>query len=266
MKISRKYKRVLRREFGYLATWLPGRPIELGDIGIMKNKQFHKISNISELGISFEEEPDETKDNLEYQNQNQVLVTQKLSGDVAPAESSLIQADAGIILEFKKKGGIIFKASGVTYPSIKDKIKLNRDIIDLFLKGMWLKDWAVVTEVAKAESSTIIISKSSNSKVELKAKGEIKAGNINIADTNLDFDVTFSGDFILKIIAEQTLTPLFNVSKLMNKGILPSNLHKNKPNLNQLSSMDLVTPHLAKDNPDMIFLNYNEFKDFYENV
>ena len=44
MKTSKKYTKELNQQFGYLATWLPGTPLALGDIGILRNNEFTKIS------------------------------------------------------------------------------------------------------------------------------------------------------------------------------------------------------------------------------
>lgn len=265
MKTSRKYTRELKRQFGYLATWLPSTPLALGDIGVLRRNEFTKISNLSDFDIDFEIEADETKSDIEHSSKGAVSITTKASGSVAPQGSVLGQVDAGITVEFSKENAILFKANGTTSPSIKDQIKLGEEIINLYKAGKWDKDWAVITELVDADSATILISSSAKGKVELKAKGDVEAAKIDIADTELGFELSFSKDLSTKIVAEQSLTPLFKASKVKSRIFAPPVFKMNKThsiNLNSspVASMDLMTPSIAADYGDVLFFGEAEFE------
>jgi hypothetical protein len=255
MRTSKKYTRELKQQFGYLATWLPGTPISLGDIGVLRNNEFTKISNLSDLGITFEIEPDLAKVDIEHSSKGAVSISTKASGTIAPQGSVLGEIDAGITVAFSKENAILFKANGTTSPNIKDQIKLGKEILKLYKEGKWDKDWAVITEKVDAESATIIISSSKNGKIELKAKGEIGTKNIDIADAELDFELTFSKDLSTKIIAEEALTPLFKASKVKSRLFLPPTFKMNK-----IHSMDFMTPDKAKQNEEFTYFDEAEFE------
>lgn len=254
MKTSKKYTRELKEQFNYLATWLPGTPIELGDIGILKNFQFTKISNLIELGIAFEIVTDETKSDIEHSSSGAVSITTKASGAVAPHGSTLGDLDAGITVEFSKENAILFKANGTTSPCIKNQIALGKTIIELYKQGKWDKDWSVITEKVDSESATILISSSSASKVELKAKGKIESAKLDIADAGLGFELTFSKDLSTKIIAEDSITPLFKACKVSSRIFAPPVFRMNK-----ISSMYLMTPEKAKKNEELLFFDEADF-------
>lgn len=255
MKTSKKYTRELKKQFDYLATWLPGTPIDLGDIGILRNNQFTKVSNLSDFGIEFEIEPDETKSDIEHSSKGAVSITTKASGTVAPQGRALGEIDAGIIVEFSKENAILFKANGTTSPCIKDQISLGKKIIELYKDGKWDKDWAVITELVDSESATILISSSSNGEIELKAKGEIEAAKLDIADAELGFELTFSKDLSTKIIAAESLSPLFKASKVKSRLFLPPVFKMNK-----VHSMDLMTPNKAKNEKELLFFGDADFE------
>ncbi len=240
MKVNKKYTKDLKKQFGYLATWLPGTPISLGDIGVFKRNKFTKISNLSDIGITFEIEKDITKSDIEYSSKGGVSVTTKASGVAASQGSILGEVDAGITVEFSKENAILFKANGTTSPSIKDQIKLGDEIIKLFKSGQWNKNWVVVTELVNAESATILISNSSSGKIELKAKSGIKTANLDIADADLAFELKFFKDLSTRIIAQESLTPLFKISKL--KGRLFKSPIFRSSNIHEI---DLITPEKA---------------------
>ena len=258
MKTSEKYTRELKQQFGYLATWLPSTPLELGDIGVLKKNSFTKISNLSDFDIEFEVEPDFSKSNIEHSSSGSVSIVAKLSGTVAPSGSSLVQADAGFIVDFSKENAVFFKALGTTSPSIKNQIAVGSKIVEFFKAGKWDKSWVVVTEIVNAESATILISNSSNGKIELKVSGDVQAAQIDIADIGLGLKATFSKDLSTKIIANDALTPLFKVSKLKTKIFSPPAFEMKSANpvvmtTNGVTSIDLVTPEFAKENGDYLY-------------
>lgn len=249
---QRQYTNEMKRKFGYYATWNPGVPLKLGDIGTLNNNVFNRLSNLSEREIEFEIRPDETKTPLEHNSEGSVSVTTKLSGTVAPQGSVLTNLDAGIIVEFSKENSTLFKANNTTSPSIKDKINLGEQVLKLYKEGKWNKNWVIVTELVEAENATVIISNNSNSKIELKANANIDAPTFDIADAEFKFSTQFSKGLETKIISAEGLTPLFKVMGMKTRIILPP-IFKTK----KVMAFDLVTPETAKNEyKDEIYFGY----------
>ena len=223
--VGKQYADEMKNKFGggYHATWAPGVPLAVGDIGEFDNEGiFQKKANLKKLQIPFEIYDDGTISQLDYVSKGSASVITKLSGQTAPEGSTLATADAGIIVNFSKESAVVFSAKDVKYPSIEDQIKLERDIIRLYKAKKWDRDWCIITELAKAEGATIIISNSSNSKIELKANAKIAATKIDIADAAFNFSTQFSKDVNTAIISQEELTPLFKVKKL--KGLFQDEL------------------------------------------
>jgi len=256
MRTSKNYSNELYQQFRYLATWLPGTPLALGDIGVLKNNEFTKISNLSNEGIKFDELKDETKSDIDYSSKGAVSITTKASGVLAPQSSVLGEVDAGITVEFSKENAILFKANETLSPSIKDQITLGKEILKRFKDGKWDKDWAVITELVVAKSGTILISSSSSGKIELKAKGKVEAAKLDIADAGLGFELSFSKDLATKIIAQESITPLFKASKIKGRLLQPRVFGMKKVRL-----MDLVTPEKARSTNDLIYFGEADFEN-----
>ena len=256
MRTSKKYTKELKKQFNYFATWLPGTPLELGDIGVFKNNHFSKISNLEGFGIQFEIEPDLTKSTIEHSSKGAVSITTKASGTIAPQASALGKVDAGITVEFSKENAILFKANDTTSPSIKNQITLGQQILTLFKEGKWDKDWAVITEIVNAKSGTVLISSSSNSKIELKANGDVEAAKLDIADAELGLEVRYSKDLSTKIIAEEGLTPLFKASKVKGRIFGPPVF-----GINKINSMDLITADKVRQDESLIKFEQVEFEE-----
>lgn len=237
---------------------MPGAPLELGDIGILKNNEFTKVSGLKNEGIEFEIEDDITKSDLEHATNGAVSITTKLSGSIPAAGSVLADVDAGFTVEFSQQNAILFKANGTVIPRIDDQIKLGREIISRYQQGKWDKDWVVITELVKADSSTIIISSSANGKVELKAKANITAAKLDIADADLNLECTFSKDLSTKIISEQGLTPLFKISRIKSRLFLPPVVRARR-----IAPIDFMTPEKSINSPELLYFDEADF-DFDE--
>lgn len=236
-----QYTDELKNYFGYYATWNPGLPLKLGYIGVLKDNVFTKISQLSERGITFEDEPDITPTDLEYNSKGNVSIMTKLSGTVAPQGSALTNADVGIIVEFGKESSTLFKANKTLTPTIKDTIKLGDQILKLYGDGKWNKNWVIITELVTAESATIVISNNTNGKIELKANANVNATKIDIADAKFEFSTQFSKGLDTKIVAEAGLTPLFKVMGIKTRIFRPPIF---KPQ--GVAAFDLLTPETAK--------------------
>lgn len=249
---QKQYTNEMKRKFGYYATWNPGAPLKLGDIGTFEQNVFTKISDLESLEITFGIRPDLAKTHLEHNSQGSVTLTTKLSGTVAPPGSVLVDADAGIIAEFGKENSILFKANNTTTPSIKDTIKLGNEILELYKKGKWNKNWVIITEVVEAESATIIISNAINGKIELKANANIDAPMIDIADGKFNFSQQFTRGLETKIISAEGLTPLFKVMGLKTRLLLPP-IFKTQ----SIEPFDIITPETAAaEHKDDIYFGY----------
>jgi len=258
MAVNKQYIKEIKKRFGgYNATWLPGSHLSLGDIGVFDHDGgFNKKGNLKDLDIDFQISQESATGQLEYSSERGSTTTQKLAGTVLPS-SGLGNADAGVIVNFSKKNAVVLKAKDVTFPSISNKIQLEADIIKLYHQQKWKKEWCVVTELAKAESATILISNSANSEIVLKANANINAPKIDIADASFHFSCIHEKEVGLKIIAEGGLTPLFKAQKMnLKKGDLQQCLanqtsNVNTPALNATVDMEFIDFVFSDENTQM---------------
>lgn len=257
---QKQYTNEMKKKFGYYATWNPGLPLKLGDIGILKKNIFTRIAGLNDFNIDFDIRQDDTKSPLEHSTQGSVTITTKLSGTIAPQGSVLTDLDAGIIVEFSKENSTLFKAINTTTPSIQNAISLGDKIIGLFKEGKWDKDWVVITELVEAESATIIISNKSNSKIELKANANIGAANFDIADASFEFSPQFSRGLETKIISSEGLTPLFKIMGIKTRWFAPPIFKANS-----VRGLDFITPYNAK-NEYRDNLYFDEIDDLAEDI
>lgn len=209
--VRKRYTIEMYDNFGYYATWEPNTPVELGEIGILKNKEFTRISTLQNEEIEFKVKADETKGEIDYSSSGGVKIYNKLAGKAAPKACKLAEADAGFIVDFTKENSVLFKAKGTLTYAIDNIIALKREIMKRYESGDWDAEWVIVTHLIKAESATILIAGNSGSSIELKARGKAGIKKIDIADAEANFEISFSQGVETKIIGAEGITPLFKL-------------------------------------------------------
>ncbi len=186
--IAKTYARELKRKLDRFGVWKPGDGIKLGDILVIEKGLMEHRGNIDHFGIMFEEEvmncdPENTED---YMSKNAVKVTSRLDGPIPGTDKVKARVEIG----FSRNGAVYYSSKGIKNIRIKDPLELEKQIIGLYRKDKWRKDYAVVTQVTVADSAVIVISESSGASVELT--GQADAGNENFRVTDLDLGFSFS--------------------------------------------------------------------------
>lgn len=217
-KAWQQYASEMFNKFGYLATWTPGVQMELGDVGVVKDKLFTRITTLANLEIPFEVRPDASKESQKHSSSGSVSITFKAAGKAPALGSALSQAEAGFSIDFKKSNSTVYEALGCLAPSINDQVAIGKRIQELYDQGDWNKDWAVVTELVTADSATVLISNSSSAKIELSASGNVATGGVSLADLTANLQIAYSKDMQTVLVSKEGLTPLFKARALKSNG------------------------------------------------
>ena len=216
MSLAKKYQRKIYKHYKMLSVWPVGIPLQLGDVIQKVRGVYRRISHISEIdnSITFSERVDSTSDGEVFNDNGGVIISTKLKGDAAIPNTSIGINDVGALVEFESKNSVYLKANKIRYVSIEDQIRLGNQVVELYTNGGWEKDWFVVTELAKAESGTIILSSSTNARIEIKAKAEGTINEVDLANAELELSAGFNRGIGAQTIAKMGLTPLFRISGL----------------------------------------------------
>ena len=60
------YQSEMHHNLGFYATWLPGDPIEIGDVGVLLDGRFRRLTSLTDLGISYDLSAAGTTQNVQY--------------------------------------------------------------------------------------------------------------------------------------------------------------------------------------------------------
>ncbi|MEV6286244.1 hypothetical protein [Kribbella sp. NPDC051770] len=202
-------------QFSYLANWLPGTPLKLGLIGVLQGKTFVPKSPIGTFGVRFgtTSEPG-PQQSLQFQSSSEIKVDVKVAGEVSKLVPALPEAQAGAAVSFGASSGVVFHARGITISRVSDVIGLEAAIWDLWDRGIWNPDWVVITELVKADRTTVLISEGRYGKVELGVSAAVPAGPVDLGDLTGDLSVVSSYGMHTQLIGEGGLSPLFRAVRI----------------------------------------------------
>jgi hypothetical protein len=210
-------KGIKKKLMNYWAAWRPDTHYELGDFGIIKGYVFEKKGSLDELKIKFKSAEDKSPSPLEIISSSDVSINFKVAGEVNEAFVNVPEGEAGLKIDFGSKGAFIIQSPETFEPSIDTQMKLEKSIIDLFKKGEWQADWAIIVRIVQAPLATIIISNSESAGLEFSAKTNLSAGlaDLGKADLGLTFRV-HRGD-IIRMTQAENVTPFFQLARLKRR-------------------------------------------------
>jgi len=251
----------------YFAAWLPSRVITLGDVGVLDGNFFTPITNLkdSKINIPFQERKDSDLAPIDMQSESGVTTTFKGVGDISTALPNVPQGEAGVKIEFGHTGAFVLQATETYEPYIEDILQLQEHVIDAFGDGRWQLDWAVVTRVVVAPSATILVSRSSESKIEFSAKGDVSAGSFNLGDAKVKLGMRSQSGNIFKMAGVVNATPLFQLAKIKVPWLrLPHILGPAKSRAAHMETRStvapsaLITPQRVREEPSIARLMHLE--------
>ena len=205
------YLEHIAKRAGYRATWEPNKPLELGMIGRLDGGIFDVVSTLEQEGLTPKILKDSTPGELDYTSNETVDIGIKLAGQSPIAGSALTEAQAGFVLDFHGENGVVFQVKDSLTHQIINMAEMEKEILKRFKDGTWPKDWVIITQLLEAVTATIVISNSSNNKLELKASANVGTAALKLTDASLGLSVAKERGSSLKVLAQQGITPLYRV-------------------------------------------------------
>ena len=144
--------------FQRLPVWLPGTPMDLGDVGVFEESGWVKHTTLDALGIAFSADTDGQPVSYDYSSQDGAEVNMRLSVAGVPALAAVVAGNMGMHIRFARPGAFVLKARSVTVRRIAELAAVDRQILDRYREKRWESGWVLVSEVARGGPSITIVS------------------------------------------------------------------------------------------------------------
>jgi len=217
--MARIYARDIHTHFSiYYANWPPGKPVELGDFGIMEDCIFDKLGNINDIyDIEFTREQESLPVTYEYSSSGSVEIKYHAAGEL----ESTGKANAGLEINFSSENAVYFNVANCVHHSIENKINFSNQIMDLFEKKKWELDYVVVTSLIESSAATVLISGSGSKGASISLEASNKKSKPNDLLLHSKSSIKLERNIGFKAVAEKGLKPLLGVGKIRPKWAFP---------------------------------------------
>ncbi len=202
------YQREMHDNLGYFATWLPGDPIDIGDIGTLEASRFRHASSLAELNIRSSTLVARSTQKIQYTS------TKSTKVEFSAGASAADLAKGQVSIDFSSEGAFVFHASAVQAFRLENRTEVGQEILDLYEQGRWKKEWFVVEAVYAAEFATIIVSEEKSAGITLAANVEGEIPTTSLADPKIGLEVVSTRGRLVHIVGARELHPLYSCLRL----------------------------------------------------
>lgn len=210
-RISQIYTTEIYRNLKPLyANWEPSRPVALGDYGVLTDRIFIRLGNISQLGVNFGQIQDARLSQKNFTSAGSSSVKSHAKGTVPTGTG--VNAKAYLEVNFSSERSVFFNAAGCRYAMIDNKVALGDAVTALYRASKWQRGWCVVTDLVEAASLSLAVSSSSSSSITFEAEGDVPY--IDLADASIGLKVTNASGIGYKVASDHGCTPLFGLCRI----------------------------------------------------
>lgn len=150
------YWRQIHGRFGRLPVWLPGTPMELGDVGTFPSSRWTKFTTLDALGVTTKHEPEGTTGDIEYFSHKGV---QKSAGLARSGiDTAAVSAVGDIHYRFARKGAFVLHTRDATVHRLAGLAAVQESVLALYRAEKWRREWVVITEVLVGGPSLVLVS------------------------------------------------------------------------------------------------------------
>lgn len=215
MSLANEYSESIHNNLHMYAAWPINTPLDLGDFGILDGHLFQRLGNIKErFNIKIKSISSKSPIHLDYKSADMIETNLYARGDIK-AGVQIPLARAGLEISFSGENAIFFDAAGCNISTIENKDHVFNEILKLYRKGMWNKENTLITEIIRAKSATVLISKSRNGLVFLEADSP-EVSVIKLGEASVGLKCTSEKGSILKVISAKDTTPLIKLGRIKN--------------------------------------------------
>lgn len=213
------YIEEIYEDFGHLPVWPPESNIELGDIGRLDRQgRFTRLTSLDDLNIAFEVSKTRGPgSNWSYRSETGVSIN-------TDGKAEAIRAT----VKFAKANAVLFDLKGVKVEEIDRLNRIESALTKRQERRHWPNDYVVVASLVRAKNLILLISRSNNAQVTLRAEAGLYLGTTqnNLAG---GFGIVNEDSMSTSLVVNTDSTPLYTVRKLHVS--LVSKLTNQKPKL-----------------------------------
>ena len=218
--LGKLYLSDVKKSLSRWGSWEPTTKYALGDIGLLINDnefdiqgKYLELDSNQKLSIESELAAD-VIEAISYSSSEGTSLKFGVKAELDPNLPSTPKGKSEAKLEFDKEGAFYFVINNCCTYRIKNMHSLEQQVLDLYAKKVWDKNWVIVTQIMQAEKGSFYISQSKKSSMTFAIEGDLKTQVIDFGDASANFSLSSQTGKILILKDGTNFTPMFKLAKL----------------------------------------------------
>ena len=207
----RTYQDEMHQNLGFFATWLPGDPIEVGDVGTLVDGRFRRASSLKELRVACVESDPGAAQSIEYTSTKGTKIGAAIGANAGGFMNAQIE------INFSAEGAFVFHATGLRARRLQNLSEVSDAILVHYREGTWRKEWMLVEACHEATHATIIVSQDDLAAIVLSAKADSLIPAISLANPKLKLAVSSSRGKLLHFVGKRSMRPLYSCLSIQDR-------------------------------------------------
>jgi hypothetical protein len=198
----------MHQNLGFFATWFPGDPIKIGDVGVVVDGRFRRLSSLTDMGIAHDIGDVGGSQDVQYTSTKGTKIGPKASATIAGVGQVAIE------IEFSANGAFVFHATGLRACRLQKLPVVSEGIVAAFGESKWRKEWLLIEAVHVADCATIVVSNDSSASLVLNAEIDTGLPVVSLADPKAKLRVESSNGKLVHIVGGRDLRPLYSCLRI----------------------------------------------------
>lgn len=200
-----RYQSAVRDKLGYLATWLPNAPLELGDVGVLADSRFDVVERLGSERLNVPMEVREGRAETHLRHRGGVVVSARAG---AP----------GVEVSFKHAGAFVLEVFDWVERSIVNLNEVAEHLAVFAEDRKWHKSWVLIHSLVVARRATILVASSRGARIELDTSAALPGAPLEALDpAALGLSLACEARDVIEVVTTGEVTPLFRASRLSKR-------------------------------------------------
>ncbi|MEU5156156.1 hypothetical protein [Glycomyces sp. NPDC021274] len=200
--ISRAYMQQIYQQFQMFATWPTQSVVNLGDVGVMKDRLFRKVSHLDDFNVRFKVEPVGPEADQNYTTSSQISV------------STSIGQPPVVGITFGTEGSTYLQARNCRRESLGNLLELERSLLELYRRSEWNPEHVIITSVLRASPTIILIAGSGGGSIELSLPAGVIIDELVYPWVSGSVAIKKESGISVRHVTKHDTTPWFGASQL----------------------------------------------------
>jgi hypothetical protein len=226
--VLEQYWNEVTAKLGRLPVWLPGTPMNLGDVGRLGEKGWEKATDLRSMGIKFSSEAGGSGTSYSYSSAGGVEITPRLEAQASPEFTGIANGNAALGIKFSRAAACVLMADAVEVRRVANLDLVDQAVLDAYRRKSWKRDWVFVSEVAIGGPVLSIVAATAQGEATIDLGAGVQPGGTPLGRVHAGLRFGFTKDVAASFATTKESAvmwrghyvhdPLFRKAGLVEKG------------------------------------------------